>query len=507
MKKYVYIVLTGILLFSCGEDFLDKETTSRISAGQVFTNDETINAMRAGMYATLLAKTGTYENPLYSFQIPLLNEIRGNDMVYGFQNWWANEFLEPYRYTVNAESKSLEGFFAVFYKVVEVVNTIDANITEEMAKNTQEQAQLKAEAKALRAMVNVDMARFFGKAYHLDNGASKSLPYLKTLQYDPEKPGVIKEPFRNTMKEIYEFAIKDLSEALPNLAEASEKTVPYMNKSAANAILARIYLDMHEYDKAKKHAEDAMQGITLMTTDEYYLGRLSRVNSESILCFVADANHLTNLQYHIGVFFDNDFGSAWSYVVNTSLFDLFKDTDIRKSFFTIDKKNNADYKYWIDYKTKPEIGLELSKRDEGYMAYGKMPKKDADVVTGTEGTHGLRDYNYIRGAEMVLTIAECAARLGDDATAQAKLFEIQHRADATAVQSTKTGKELLKEILVERRKELFGEGHAMRDILRLGEGLKRDGSQVDKLELKADDARFVWPLPRTAVEDNPNLTK
>ncbi len=503
MKKYVYIVLTGILLFSCGEDFLEKEPTSKISAGQVFTNDETINAMRTGMYATLLARNGS-EYPLYSFELPLLSEFRGNDMVYGGL-WWDKLFLEPYRYTVNKESERLEGFFSVLFKVAEVVNTIDANITDEMAKKNSSQAQLKAEAKAVRAMVNVDMARFFGKAYHLDKGASKSIPYLNTLQYDPTQPGIINKPFRNTMKEIYEFAIKDLTDALPYLAEASEKTTVYMNKSAANAILARIYLDLHEYDKAKKHAEDAMQGITLMSAEEFYLGGLSRLNSESILCFVADPNHITHFQYHINAFFNSDMGSAWDFVVNISLFDLFKDSDIRKSFFTVEKGTN--YEYWVDY-TNPEkakLGLEYSKRPQGYTACGKMPQKDSDIAKGIRGTFGLGDYNYIRGAEMVLTIAECAARLGDDATAQAKLYEIQKRADATAVQSTKTGTELLDEILVERRKELFGEGHSLRDILRLGKGLHRDGSQVDKLQLEANDSRFVWPLPRTATERNPNL--
>ncbi len=506
MKKYICIVLTGILLFSCSKDFLEKEPTTKISAEKVFANEETINGMRTGMYSTLLAKNGYYENPLYSFELPLLGEIRGNDMVYGGL-WWDKQFLEPYEYTVNKESQRLEGFFSALFKVAEVVNTIDANITDEMAKKNSSQAQLKAEAKSVRAMVNVDMARFFGKAYHLDKGASKSIPYLNTLQYDPEDPGTINKPFRNTMKEIYEFAIKDLTEALPYLAEASEKTTVYMNKSAGNAILARIYLDMHEYDKAKKHAEDAMQGITLMSAEEFYLGGLSRLNSESILCFVADPNHITNFQYHINAFFNNNMGSAWDFMVNSSLFDLFEDSDIRKKFFTVE--TGTDYEYWVDY-TNPEkakLGLEYSKRPLGYMACGKMPKKDSDIAKGQRGTFGLGDYNYIRGAEMVLTVAECAVRLGDNATAQEKLFEIQKRADATAVKSTKTGDELLKEILVERRKELLGEGHSMRDVLRLGKGLTRDGSHTNKFVLEADDPRFVWPLPRTATERNENLKK
>ncbi len=202
-------------------------------------------------------------------------------------------------------------------------------------------------------------------------------------------------------------------------------------------------------------------------------------------------------------------------IVNKSLVALFKDTDIRKKFFTVDSNKGLSetdiYSYITDYKddSKQAVGFKLAEQEKGYMAYGKMPRKDSDLSNGVKGTYGYGDYSYIRGAEMVLTIAECAVHLGDNATAQEKLYEIQHRADATAVKSTKTGDALIEEILLERRKELFGEGHAYVDILRLGKGLTRDGSHApdEKVVLTKDDPRFVWPLPRKAVEVNPNLAK
>ncbi|MBS9768053.1 MAG: RagB/SusD family nutrient uptake outer membrane protein [Flavobacteriaceae bacterium] len=511
MKKNIYIILAGLLLFSCSEDLLNIEPTGKLSAKKVFENEETIDAVRSGMYLTL---SDSYA--LYSFYLPILGDMLGNDMVYG-GHAWNPMFLELYRYKVTQETSTVEEFFGKLFKVAEIVNTIDANITEEMAKKNPVQAQLKAEAKALRAMVNVDVARFFGKAYHLDNGDSKSIPYLNTLQYDPENPGVINKPFRNTMKEIYELAIKDFTDAYPNLPDGVGN-VTFLNKNAVDALLSRIYLDMHDYEKAKKHAVEALKGIALMTTEDYKNGKLSRINSESVLVFEGDVNRSIGWKAHgyLCAFFDNDSnGSAEDFLVNKSLVASFKDSDIRKKFLTVNTNKGLSeteiYSYVTDYieEGKQALGFKLAEQERGYMAYGKMPRGDSNISNGIKGTYGFGDYSYIRGAELILTIAECEARLGNDATAQAELYKIQKRADETAVQSTQTGEALIEEILQERRKELFGEGHAFRDILRLGKGLKREGShpQEGKVVLTKDDSRFVFPLPRTAVEVNPNLAK
>lgn len=494
----------GILLFSCNDDLLEKESTSKMSAKVVFGSEETIEAVRMGMYANLASSR--YPK-LYTTDLPLLGGILGNDMVYGKQ--WYSILNSAYTYRVDSESGEPASLWSHLWYFAEIANTIDTEITEEIAKENPFKAQVKAEAKAMRGMVITDVARFFGKAYSLDNGASKSIPYVKTLQYQVDKPGVVEKPFRNTMKEIYELAIKDIEEALPNLANwSSNRNV--MNKNAAYAVLSRLYLDMHDYQKAKDYAEKSMQGVSLMAAKELYRGDLSRENSETIFCFTGNKNNYGKYRA-ITSFFDNYDGMGDDYLVNLSLVKLFKDTDIRKNFFTVEKDGyfGTGYKYWENYQKYPEIGFQIATtaNPNGSYAYGKMPRKDSSITNKVRGTLGLGDYNYIRGSEMVLTIAECAARLGNNAEAQDKLYEIQARADKTAVKSTKTGEDLIAEILVERRKELFGEGHAYRDILRLGKGLKRDGSHSIKLDLKADDPRFVWPIPRSAVDKNENLTK
>jgi len=104
--------------------------------------------------------------------------------------------------------------------------------------------------------------------------------------------------------------------------------------------------------------------------------------------------------------------------------------------------------------------------------------------------------------------AECLARKAspDFAAAQDALYEIQHRASASAVKSVKTGTELIQEIWLERRKELVGEGFAAPDLLRTGSPLNRPDvagpNWSTHLTLPAYDWRMIYPIPEAELDAN-----
>ncbi len=110
---------------------------------------------------------------------------------------------------------------------------------------------------------------------------------------------------------------------------------------------------------------------------------------------------------------------------------------------------------------------------------------------------------------MLLLIAECDARLGDnDTEAQDILFKIQERAlGSAAVKTNESGAALVDLIKLETRKELFAEGHSLRLIKRWGDGLKRDGSHLSMINLAPDAPEFVWPTPERETIINKNLLK
>jgi hypothetical protein len=506
MRKNILLLFVLLsILSSCSEDLIDVKPTTQVVADDVFKTEDAIDAVRVGMYSQLAYRP---EGSLYTLMFPILGDILGDDMVYG-DTWysiWGNE----YSYNTRSTSSGPYQIWSQSYYGIEIMNTminVDYSLVEGFGEDKAK--QYIAESKALRAMVHVDLSRFFGKAYHLDNGASDAIPYIDKIGYSAT-PGDVDMPERNTMKEVYDNAIADLTAAIPDLPAVSSGNSRYMNKNAAQAVLARIYMDMHMYAEAKIAATAAMDGVSLMGQETYYMGGLSRINSESLLAFVSDKDKYSKWRTFTS-FHDNWDGMGDDFRANETLVALFAGNDLRRHFFSpeSDHEYGSGYAYHAHYLAYPGYGATVSETALGYYTYGKFPRIDSKVGE-TKGSLGLGEYNYIRGSEMVLIVAECAAREGaaGEAEAKAELLKIQGRMIAGAVESTNTGQDLLDEILVERRKELFGEGHGLRDILRLGKGLHRTGGNHTALiSLPAGDPKFQWPVPQSEVDVNSNLKR
>ncbi|HEY6900474.1 MAG TPA: RagB/SusD family nutrient uptake outer membrane protein, partial [Puia sp.] len=92
---------------------------------------------------------------------------------------------------------------------------------------------------------------------------------------------------------------------------------------------------------------------------------------------------------------------------------------------------------------------------------------------------------------------------GQDAAAQALMWELQDKRGADRTAST--GAALVSDILVERRKELYGEGFAWFDMLRTGAGLARTGDHPIIINLPARSWRLIFQLPTSEFTSNKSL--
>ena len=102
--------------------------------------------------------------------------------------------------------------------------------------------------------------------------------------------------------------------------------------------------------------------------------------------------------------------------------------------------------------------------------------------------------------------AEAKAHGSDPAGALALLNQLQALRGATP--TTKTGDALIEDILVERRKELYGEGFAWLDIIRNCKPLVREGNHADysgHTPIPAKSWTFVYQIPQSEILNNPNI--
>ena len=112
----------------------------------------------------------------------------------------------------------------------------------------------------------------------------------------------------------------------------------------------------------------------------------------------------------------------------------------------------------------------------------------------------------MRTPEMILIEAEAMYHQGQETEAHDLLFKLQSNRDPYAVKSAATGSALLEEILLERRKEMYGEfGVEWFDAKRLQRGIVRGANHRVVLTLDPNDKRFFLKIPQTEIDSNPNI--
>jgi len=163
---------------------------------------------------------------------------------------------------------------------------------------------------------------------------------------------------------------------------------------------------------------------------------------------------------------------------NDTFVNSFGDNDYRKSFFLM----------------YPEIDIE----------------RHLILKFAHNGQVGNAERISIRASEMYLIEAECEAELGNTTAAQDALHMIQERSIPGVSKSTATGQALIDEILMERRKELFGEGFRWNDIKRRSLPFKREGDHWVKFDFDSNDAdyyRLTYPIPQSEIDANSKLSQ
>jgi hypothetical protein len=85
------------------------------------------------------------------------------------------------------------------------------------------------------------------------------------------------------------------------------------------------------------------------------------------------------------------------------------------------------------------------------------------------------------------------------------LFAVQSKRDLSAVASGNTGAALINEILLEKRKEFWGEGIYFLDMLRLGLPLARDPLHMFVLNIPGNSWQFIFQIPESEFLINKSL--
>ena len=447
-----------IVFVGCSNDFLELDPTDSIAEESVFDSYVTANAALIGAYDQL---SSFGFGGLYN---PIMADIMGEDVMVNSVNNW-NWFISVYQMNVLPNYVYTDSPWWSGYKLIYDTNNIINNSVFIPDATTKQIDNLVGQARVLRAYTMLKLAQMYSPAYAKNPDAPSIL--LITGEEDDIYSGFE----RATLSEVYAQIENDLLVASNQLEENEDKG--FFDKRAANALLARLYLDKGEWESARDYARLASEGLTLMNLNEMYSGFHTR-NSETIyaIAFTQEDNntYLTLPSFYWPV------GGYSSMRANNDFVSKFSVADARKAFFP--KINEID------------------------------PDRYLIVKFGHNASVGNAERICIRASEMILIEAECEAELGNYSEAQDALYKIQIRANPSVMKSTLTGQNLIDEVLLERRKELFGEGFRWQDIKRRQLPFNRTGDHWVKLYFTAQDTdyyRMTFPIPQSEIDANDAL--
>ncbi len=444
----VLLVFAGFV--SC-ENELDLEPQQSISIGLATDTPENINAILLAAYD--IGRNTSPDNVLplyngnYSGEISVAVDLLGNTDQVSWNGTFSN-LRDLFNKAMINDNLSALNIYADSYSIIGHVNTVLANL--DKFEDASEGNRVEGEAKFLRGLVYFDMVRLYGQQYNAaGNNTQLGVPIVLL------PPDVSRAVPRDTVEDVYDQVISDLTDAAALLPESNGDRA---DRYAALAVLARVYLQQGNFAGARDAANEVLQSSGHALTTTYAEAFDTDGNSnETIFSWVVTVQEGSN-NYNVYYATQALGGRGGDIAITQAYLDKFDSPS--------DERRNFTY-----------LGEGVS---EGFILTSKFRRQFANV-------------SHIRIGEMHLIRAECNFRLGTSIglAPLAEINALRGRSSAPAL-----GALTLDLILNERELELAFEGFTLHDY-------KRTERAIGGLPF--NDNALVFPIPQSARDRNPLL--
>lgn len=391
-----------------------------------------------------------------------------------YSHWW-NWAQCKY---MGQEWQKTQYFWNYYYQFVLSANNCIGAINAETA--TEEQLGYLGAGLAFRALVYLDMGRMFEfLPTDVTDGVNAEDNNVVGLTVPIVKAGMAPEEAANnpraTHEDLAKFIEEDLNEA--------EKYIVYLNERANNSLpdlaciyglKARLYMWNEDYAQAAEYARKAINESSVQPiTRERYLDTKTGFNTASDFMWAASytsedwAVQIGIINWASWMTNQTDFGytgssTAQYNIIDANMYARIKDTDFRKLLFKApaDSPLSGQEPFLI-----PSMGT-----DENVPPYVAIKFRPGQGNTSDYTTGAVVAYPVMRVEEMYFIEAEAVAHSDEGRGAQlAESFMKTYR-DASYVCNTR---DVVDDIVFQKRVELWGEGQTFFDIKRLNMSVTR----------------------------------
>lgn len=491
--KHIYLfsaIISFLLLTSCGDGWLDG-----LGPVEEAETEKSLNTPTEAEYALNGVYTLFRNYQYYGARYTYYGDAKGEDMQARNDS---KRVARYYLYTWNAINAP-SNFWSYPYKVIRNANNI-INFTDRLSDKEMEESSnqdIRGQALTMRAMAHFDLVKVYGKPYTSDNGASPGVPIVKNLLANTEKPS------RNTVAEVYTQIITDLEEASGLLSKSVKNGK--LNWFANQLLLARTYLYKGDNGKAFEVAtnliSEAKGKYSLFSNAEYVDAWKKFEGSEFLFTIFNSADEIEDSKEFV------------SYLMHSKGYDDISLTEDYLNLFEEDEGENVPLKIQNKGKMK-DIRLKVLEFKKETNDKKEVIRVAYYLLKYISPDYKVSNIPVLRLSEAYLIAAEAAIKNSNKKDAATYLNAIVQRANPD--------KEIAEEdvtldmVLIERRKELVGEGHRLFDATRNNQTITRNvtrdshySSLLKEETLKITSSYFgtLMPIPTGEMNTNPNMVQ
>ncbi len=414
-------------------------------------------------YQSLLNNSTSVEK---SYYWPVL----ASDDIYGSDEAYLNTLLltDANAYSWKSDlvgDNNEDPDWADQYKQIYLFNQVATEIMDSQGGTDAQKKNILAQAKVHRALNYFNLVNSYAKQYNASSANTDlGVPLLT-------RPDLYANLDRKSVETVYKQIIEDLSSAIPDLPEQANFNV-LASQSAAQGILARVYLQMRDYGKALQYAE------LVLARPHYKLIDLKQ--------YKAAPNSYPNILDDTEEIFIKSLRNSFPTLsLNPDLLALFEPGDLRATLFTVD----GSVFTWTPFQ-------------------GKAYNKHRIISANAKITNGPTL------PEMMLIKAEALARdnerFAEAVTVLNNLRSNRFEDKAYKPLQITDQQAILKLVINERRKELMGKGLRWFDQKRLAAETGFVNTQTrtykgESFTLTPNSNRYVMPIASKYIVLNPEI--
>ena len=522
----VALAALSLGLASCEDETVPSymATQEQVSASASATRS-LVNALPAyfNHYTSSYVDNNNWHAPFGYGAMMIMRDLQTNDRCIG--NKYNSHFVR-YAYDKYMGKRYMFAAYpwGYYYGFVLATNKVLGSI--DINNCTDAQKGYYGEALAFRALCYLDLARMYeflpnDKTSSTNSDGNKVEGLTVPIVTDTLSENAARNNPRATRAEMAKFILNDLDGAEKYIGNFSDGSKTFAHLDCVYGLKARLYMWLEDYDNAAKYAKLAIDNSDVAPMDsvacldpqkgfnqlnKWMWG--SQMTSEDdvvgtgIINWTSWASNETTFGYA---------GAGASCLIDSLLYSKISDTDFRKKEFVgpegPHKGDGLSYN-----KTSGYLDQGITDFSSLLSPYCSLKFRPANGDGDSNQTGAASAFPIMRVEEMYFIYAEALAHKDPAAGKEALVSFMRNYRDKQYTCSATSKDDVINEIILQKRIELWGEGQTFFDIKRLNMSVDRTYAHSNWLALaqfktNGRPAWMNWVIPQSEENNNSAVAK